>query len=107
MKRNKIGRAMLYRSILLLAAISQPFAARAADCEPELLADVHLQVSPDGRLFLPAAIGDRQVYFVLSMGWGLPMLQESSAKSLGLAPKPMTGNGIFPSDITHYAQLEA
>jgi len=106
MKHNWMNRTVLYRSILLLVAISQPFALKAADCEPEMLADVQLRISPDGRLYLPAAIGDRQVYFELSMGWGLPMLQESSAKSLGLMPKPINGTGRFPREITHYVQLE-
>jgi len=105
--RNRTRRAVFYSAVLLLVTLFQPFAARAADCEAVLLADVRVYIAPDGQLFLPATIGGRQVYFELSMGSGLPMLLESSVKALGLIPKRMNGTGEFYSrDITHFVQLE-
>ena len=104
-RRNTCGAAFC-RAILLFIALLPPFAARAADCEPGLLADVRVYIAPDGELYLPASIGDRPVYFRLSMGTGLPMLLESAVKSLGLTPKRMTGTGQFSGGITHFVKLE-
>jgi hypothetical protein len=101
-----IGRAVPYRAAWLLISMLQPFAVRAANCEPEQVADVQLRVSPEGQLYMPATIGDRPVYFVLSLGSGLPMLLESAANSLGLTPKRINGTGRFSSNVTHFAKLE-
>ncbi len=104
-KHPKVGRAILNSAALLLA-LSQSFAAKAADCEPELYADVRLHIAPDGRVYLPATIGSREVYFSLSMGSGLPFLLESAVNSLGLTPMRINGTGNFSSGITHFVKLE-
>ena len=96
--------------IMLMAACSGTSAKGAQpNCERVLLAQVQLHVSPDGEVFMPASIGGKEVYFILSIGSGLPMVLESAVRSLGLLPKSrhrgaeMRANG---KPITHYVALD-
>lgn len=103
---NGAGRKLVYRATLLLFAVLPCVSARAANCVPELLAEVNLLITPDGGVFMPATIGGRPVYFSLSLGNGLPGMLESSAKPLGLVPKRINGTGKFSKGITHFVMLE-
>lgn len=91
---------------LLLFAALHPVALRAANCVPELLAEVKLVISPEGRVFMPATVNDRPVYFALSLGTGLPGMMDSAAKTLGLTPKRINGTGRFSPTVTHFVTLD-
>jgi hypothetical protein len=97
--------------MIVLMAVCGAAAAKDGkpDCERVLLAQVQLYLSPDGEVFMPASIGGKDVYFLLSIGSGLPIVRESAVRWLGLAPKArhlgakMRGNG---KPITHYVTLD-
>jgi hypothetical protein len=98
-------------SMLVLLAVSTVATAKGGkpDCERVLLAQVRLYVSPGGEVFMPASISGKEVYFLLSIGSGLPMVRESAVRSLGLTPKVRHGGATMWANgkpITHYVTLE-
>jgi hypothetical protein len=101
----------LFLGVLVLFSASWIAEAKAEnpDCEPQLLAQLQLHVSPAGGVFVPASIGGKEVFFQLSIGSGLSWLFESSVKSLGLKAKRRNGGAGMTYDgkrITHYVALE-
>lgn len=99
------------RPILLLLMVSTSVIAKGADsdCKPQLLAQVRLELAPDGGVYVPVTLGKREALFRLSVGSGLPFVLESSVSSLGLTPRlrnrgaDISGSG---RTVTQYVELE-
>jgi hypothetical protein len=100
----------LMTALLLLGMVAEGHAAdRRNACEPDLIAEIPLVISPGGDVFFPATLGDKQVYFSLLIGSGLPLIAESAVESLGLPRRVITGSGQMKSGgqrATHYLQLD-
>ena len=97
-------------ALVLLAAFSGLVqAAQKGSCGQELLAEPALLMTPGGDVYIEATLGEQPVYFSLSMMSGLPLVAESSARALGLTPRPMNGGGNFRNGdqrVTHFVSLE-
>jgi hypothetical protein len=93
----------------LLAALPVEAGAAGSSCEPKVLARLQLEVSPGGAVYMPATLGDHEVYFELSIGSGLPLIFESAATALGIEPKPWAGYGEMSfggKRVTQFVKLE-
>jgi hypothetical protein len=100
----------LFAATLVLAMTLNVDAARAAtSCEPKVLADVTLRVTPQGQVLLPASLKGHEVFFELNLGEGLPEIRRSAIRALGLAVAPRRGGPqIWQNgrDVTHYAKMQ-
>jgi len=67
-----------------LLAICGAATAANSECEPQLLTEVRLVVTPGGEVYVPASLSGHEVFFRLSIGSGLPSVLETAVKSLGL-----------------------
>jgi hypothetical protein len=104
---------MHLKSALLVLVASAVVAslptAQAADCSPQVLADVALSVQPNGAVLLPARVNGHDVFFHLTLGSGLPYIRRSAIAPLGLSILRRRGGPELTSGgrpITHYAKLE-
>lgn len=92
--------------LCLLAATS----VHARDtCQQKEVASLELEIWPTGQVFMPARIGEHEVYFQLLLNTGLVILSESAIGPLGLKTQRRTGGtqiSIGGKPATHFVYLE-
>ncbi len=93
---------------MLVFAGALPVARGADVCKPDLITEVDLHVGRNGTVFLPATVNGHDVYFVLDIASGLPMVFDSAVQELGLVARPRVGGAEMVWDgkrVSQYAKL--
>ena len=86
-----------------------PVVRAAGVCKPDLIAEIELQASPDGTVYMPATVNGHDVYFALDIASGPPMVFDSALQEMGLTARNRSGGADLTwggRPITRYAKLD-